>query len=110
MDELPFPADFLKLNRILPLDGELVRKIARYDRVVFFEEVEQAGSVSEGLCLALTQAGFRGGFRAVTLPDGFIPQGKVPELLKTYHLDCGSMKTILSEEEALCRKPDWTSC
>ncbi len=110
MDELPFPADFLKLNRILPLDGELVRKIAGYDRVVFFEEVEQAGSVSEGLCLALTQAGFRGGFRAVTLPDGFIPQGKVPELLKTYHLDCGSMKTILSEEEALCRKPDWTSC
>lgn len=110
MDELPFPADFLKLNRILPLDGELVRKIAGYDRVVFFEEVEQAGSVSEGLCLALTQAGFRGGFRAVTLPDGFIPQGKVPELLQTYHLDCGSMKTILSEEEALCRKPDWTSC
>lgn len=110
MDELPFPADFLKLNRILPLDGELVRKIAGYDRVVFFEEVEQAGSVSEGLCLALAEAGFRGGFRAVTLPDGFIPQGKVPELLKTYHLDCGSMKTILSEEEALCRKPDWTSC
>lgn len=110
MDELPFPADFLKLNRILPLDGELVRKIAGYDRVVFFEEAEQAGSVSEGLCLALAEAGFRGGFRAVTLPDGFIPQGKVPELLKTYHLDCGSMKTILSEEEALCRKPDWTSC
>lgn len=110
MDELPFPADFLKLNRILPLDGELVRKIAGYDRVVFFEEAERAGSVSEGLCLALAEAGFRGGFRAVTLPDGFIPQGKVPELLKTYHLDCGSMKTILSEEEALCRKPDWTSC
>lgn len=110
VDELPFPADFLKLNRILPLDGELVRKIAGYDRVVFFEEAERAGSVSEGLCLALAEAGFRGGFRAVTLPDGFIPQGKVPELLKTYHLDCGSMKTILSEEEALCRKPDWTSC
>ena len=110
MDELPFPADFLKLNRILPLDGELVRKIAGYDRVVFFEEAERAGSVSEGLCLALAEAGFRGGFRAVTLPDGFIPQGKVPELLKTYHLDCGSMKTTLSEEEALCRKPDWTSC
>lgn len=100
-------ADFLKLNRLFPLDVELIRKIACYERILVFEEAERSGSVGERLCLSLAEAGFSGGFREVSLPDGFIPQGRVPELLKKYHLDRGSMKTILAEEETkLCRKPD----
>lgn len=70
-----------------------------YARIVVFEEAEQAGSVAERLCFHLTASGFNGRFRAVTLPDCFVPQGKVPELLKAYHLDQASMETILREEE-----------
>ncbi len=99
VENLPFPVDYLKLNRILPLDGELVRKLSKYARIVAFEEAEQAGSVAERLCFCLTASGFGGRFRAVTLPDCFVPQGKVPELLKTFQLDQASMETILREEE-----------
>ncbi len=85
----------------------LIRKISGYRRIVMFEEAEQSGSIAERICLRLMASGFCGSFRAVTLPDSFIPQGKVAELLKIYHLDAESMKKILGEEEhALWQKQD----
>ena len=74
-------------------------------RGILFEETESAGSVAERLCFQLSVKGFSGRFQAVTLPDAFISQGKVPELLKKYKLDQASMEFILREEEAeTCQK------
>ncbi len=99
------PVDFLKLNRIFPLEDALVQQLMEYQRIIFFEETESAGSVAERLCFQLSVKGFSGRFQAVTLPDAFISQGKVPELLKKYKLDQASMEFILREEEAeTCQK------
>lgn len=88
----------LKLNKINPLSDELVEKIAAYENIVFFEEVEQNGSIGEHLLLALSKRGWQGKYRTVSLPNGFFKQGKVPQMLKEYRLDKDGMSEILREE------------
>lgn len=88
----------LKLNKINPLPDELIEKIAAYENIVFFEEVEQNGSIGEHLLLLLSQTGWKGRYRAVSLPNGFFKQGKVPQMLREYRLDQDGMMEILREE------------
>ena len=88
----------LKLNKINPLSDELTEKIAAYENIVFFEEVEQNGSIGEHLLLLLSQIGWQGRYRLVSLPNGFFKQGKVPQMLREYRLDKEGMMEILREE------------
>ena len=88
----------LKLNKINPLSDELIKKIAAYENIVFFEEVEQNGSIGEHLLLLLSQIGWQGRYRLVSLPNGFFKQGKVPQMLREYRLDKEGMMEILREE------------
>ncbi len=91
-------ATLLKLNRIYPFSDELLEAIKGYDNIIFFEEVEENGSVSEHLLYSLNKSGYKGGFKAYTLPNGFFKQGKIPKILKDYKLDAESIKEILREE------------
>ena len=88
----------LKLNKLNPLPDELIEKIASYESIVFFEEVEQNGSISEHLLMRLSQLGWRGRYRSASLPNGFFKQGKVPQMLREYRLDKDGMMEILREE------------
>ena len=88
----------LKLNKIYPFSDELLKEIKEYKNVFFFEEVEENGSVSEHLLNALNRSGFDGKFKAVTLPNGFFKQGKIPKILAEYKLDADGIKEILREE------------
>lgn len=92
------PPAIFQLNRIFPIPDRLVQALAEYPCIVFFEEAEKNGSISEHLCSILAERGYRGKFRSVTLPNAFIRQGKVPELLAEYKLDRNSMMTIIREE------------
>ena len=71
--------------------------IARYPKVIVFEEAVQSGSISEHLLYALNQAGYRGVYRSVTLPDTFVEQGDVSYLLQKYHLDVDSIQKQLED-------------
>ena len=88
----------LKLNKLNPLPDELIEKIAAYENIVFFEEVEQNGSIGEHLLLLLSQIGWKGRYRSASLPNGFFKQGKVPQMLREYRLDKDGMMEILREE------------
>jgi len=88
----------LKLNRIYPFSDELIEEISEYKNIIFFEEVEENGSVSEHLLLSLNKLGYDGKFKAYTLPNGFFKQGKIPQILNEYKLDADSIKEILREE------------
>lgn len=88
----------LKLNKLNPLPDELIEKIASYESIVFFEEVEQNGSISEHLLMRLSQLGWRGRYRSASLPNDFFKQGKVPQMLREYRLDKDGMMEILREE------------
>ena len=92
------PPALFQLNRIWPLSDKLVEKLLGYERIVFFEEAVQNGSISEHLCRRLNEEGYQGHFTAFTLPNAFIRQGSVPGLLAEYRLDQDSMTTILQEE------------
>ena len=50
----------LKLNRIHPVDDEVVAIAAQYDTVLFFEEAARQGGVGEHLGARLMQAGYTG--------------------------------------------------
>ena len=87
----------LKLVQIWPIDAKLLSLIARYPKVIVFEEAVQSGSISEHLLYALNQAGYRGVYRSVTLPDTFVEQGDVSYLLQKYHLDVDSIQKQLED-------------
>ncbi len=91
-------ATILKLNRIYPFSDKLLKEISEYKNIVFFEEVEENGSISEHLLTALNKCGYNGNFKAYTLPNGFFKQGKIPQILKEYRLDAESIGKILREE------------
>ncbi len=88
----------LKLNKIYPFSEELLKKISEYENIVFFEETIENGSVCEHLLSALCKLGYKGEFKAHTLPNDFFKQGKIPEILKEFKLDEDSIKDILREE------------
>lgn len=88
----------LKLNKVYPFSDELIKKISEYKNIVFFEEVEKNGSISEHLLTALNEYGFKGNYKAHTLPNNFFKQGKVPQILKEYQLDKDGMIDILRKE------------
>ncbi len=87
-----------QLHKVLPLSEKLISELMQYSKILFFEEAEKTGSISEQLCFALMERGYRGEFKAKTLPSGFIKQGKVEDLLKQWQLDAESIQTILREE------------
>lgn len=88
----------LKLSRIWPLPEKALEQLLQAPSILFFEEAEQSGSISEHLLSALYRRGWRGDFQAVTLPDGFIPQGKPEHLLEHWQLDAVSMERRIREE------------
>ena len=46
----------------------------------------------------MSQIGWQGRYRLVSLPNGFFKQGKVPQMLREYRLDKEGMMEILREE------------
>ena len=97
-EELDNKPTLYQLHRIFPLSEQLISELTQYNRILFLEEAEQNGSISEHLSFALARKGFRGAFTAKTLPSGFIRQGKTDALLKLWQLDTSSIRKILQED------------
>lgn len=88
----------LKLNKVWPFSEQMLSQLEKSSSILFFEEAEQTDSISEHLLSTLYRRGWRGELKAVTLPDGFIPQGKTEDILRKYHLDADSMEMCIREE------------
>ena len=100
--KLETPPEQVYLNKIWPLSDEMLKVLARRERILMFEESVLSGSIAEHLLSALNRLGFRGEYRMVTLPDAFIPQCSVPEALDRFGLSAGAMeKRIRQEMEGL---------
>ena len=82
--------DVLKLNRIWPLDAEMVKEAAEYKKIFFFEEGMKTGGIAEHLLSAVCGEGFCGKF-SITAVEGFIKQASVASQLKKYGLDTDSV-------------------
>ncbi len=91
-------ADLLKLNKIYPFSDELINRVSEYKNIIFFEETEQNGSISEHLLYSLNKKNFKGNFKSVTLPNDFIKQGNVSNILKKFKFNSDGILEIIREE------------
>ena len=90
--------DLIKLNRIYPIEKDLINLLLKYDEILFFEESVKSGSISEKLGDMLLENRFSGVYKAKALPNSFIPAMKVSDALGIYGLDEKSIKKAVSNE------------
>lgn len=83
--------DILKLNKIYPLSTDILKELANYNEIHFFEESVKKGGIAEHLSAILLQLGYKGKYKIHAINNKFVPQGKVSELLKDLKLDADGM-------------------
>lgn len=87
----------VKLNRIIPLDPEVVQLLLNCKTVFFFEEGVRAGGVAECLGSALVEAGFSGRYVMRCIEDGFIRHAPMFRILEHLGLDKAGMLRAIRE-------------
>lgn len=89
----------LKLNCIKPFDRAAVHALLHCKQILFFEEGVRSGGIGESFALALLEAGFKGGFRLVAIPDCFVPQASTDDQLRQFGLDRESILNTIGQAE-----------
>lgn len=84
----------LKLNRIHPIDDALIKEIATYERVLFFEEGIRDGGIGEQLATRLLEQNSRCAFSLYAI-DRFVPCAKTKAVLSHWGLDQESVMKAL---------------
>ena len=82
--------DLLKLTKIYPLCHDIIGEIAKYKRIVFFEESCGEGSISEMIGDRLAEAGYSGDYSRVAA-SGFVKQATIAECLDGLGLSAEKM-------------------
>lgn len=82
--------DLLKLTKIYPLCHDIIGEIAKYKRIVFFEESCGEGSISEMIGDRLVEAGYSGDYSRVAA-SGFVKQATIAECLDGLGLSAEKM-------------------
>lgn len=90
LEEKGVVCDLLKFTRIFPIAREIIGEIKNYSRIVFFEEAEGEGSISEKIGCMLAESGYCGDYSRVT-SKGFIKQASVKSCLEKLGLTSGRM-------------------
>jgi len=83
-------SDILKLTKIFPIARDIIREIKDYRHIVFFEEAERQGGISEKFGDLLMEEGYTGDYSRVTA-DGFIKQASVKSALSKLGLTSDKM-------------------
>ncbi len=91
-----YPA-LLKLNRIHPIEEDVIAKMAEYDCVLFFEEVSRTGGVGEAVGNRLSQAGYKGHY-AVKAIDTLLGACTTEQGLHTVGLDAEGIGAFVREQ------------
>ncbi len=99
LEEAGCRPEVVKLNRLFPLDGELVcRSVRRTGRLLVAEESAAVGSVGERLCALLTEGGVTPqAVRLCSTGQGYIPQGTPAQLRRLCGLDGPSLERAALE-------------
>ncbi|MGN0630983.1 MAG: 1-deoxy-D-xylulose-5-phosphate synthase N-terminal domain-containing protein, partial [Ruminococcus sp.] len=88
--------DILKLTRIFPIDKMIVTIACSYDKIIFFEEAFDNGSISQQLGSLLLESGYKGSYKRITA-KGFIKQASMSYQFEQLGLSAEAMlKTIRS--------------
>ncbi|MBR5739155.1 MAG: 1-deoxy-D-xylulose-5-phosphate synthase [Lachnospiraceae bacterium] len=89
----------VNMRFIKPWDRELVRSLEKdHPLLVTLEDGVINGGIGERIAAEVTREGGNARVISLGLPDRFIPQGCVSELLKTCGLDAGSVADLILKE------------
>ncbi len=91
-------AGILKLCRIKPIDPEVIRLAAGYQRIYFFEEGMRSGSVGETMRRMLDEQGYYGRYQLRAVEDKYIHHASVGATLSHLGLDAQAMADRITED------------
>lgn len=84
----------IKLNRIKPIDKNVLNHLNRAENIFFIEEAIASSGIGETFGNLLAENKICAFYRHISVTDEFVKQASVDSQLKTYKLDCNS---IISE-------------
>ena len=87
--------DFIKLNKIFPIEDQVIKLLAQYKKVYVFEEGMKDGSVGEKIIAALSKIGFKGDFTHIAVDGQYVNSASVDSQIKCFGLDVDSIKNTL---------------
>lgn len=79
--------NILKLNKIYPLNDEIIDIIKNYDDIYFYEEGIKNGGIAEHLSVKLFDNGFKGNYKIRAIENEFIAGSSVGSALSKHNLD-----------------------
>ncbi|MBR3148809.1 MAG: 1-deoxy-D-xylulose-5-phosphate synthase [Eubacterium sp.] len=86
----------IKLNRIKPIDVEVINHVKNAKNIYFFEEGIRSGGVGEHFGAMLAENGIDAVYHHIAVNDEFVKQAPVASQLKKYNLDRESIIKLIS--------------
>lgn len=81
----------IKLNRIKPIDMNVLKELSSCKKIFFYEEGIRSGGVGEKFAALLSENNINSTFKHICVDDEFIKQASVESQLKHYGLDSESI-------------------
>ena len=97
------PVAFLKLNRIFPIEKEVVSKLLKFKKIIVIEECYQNNGIGAYLGNQLITHDYQGLFRNLGIKNGFLKAGQPDDLLQECHLDADSIAEVIRKMGAIER-------
>jgi deoxyxylulose-5-phosphate synthase len=77
----------ISLNKIKPINKDIIAFALGYKEVYFYEEAVKSGSIGQSFADMLFENGFKGKYEHIAIDDTFVPHANVSALLKKYKFD-----------------------
>ena len=88
----------LKLNVINPIEHKIIDLIKNFKNIIFFEESEILGSVSESIGNRLLNKEYKGKYSIHAINQGFVNHCSSNQQLELFSLDVKGMEKIIKEK------------
>lgn len=89
----------IKLNKIKPLNPEIIEYLRNTKKIYFFEEGIKSGGVGEAFALLIEESGINAQYKHIAVNDEFIKQASVERQFIMYGLDKESIVKEVSNDE-----------
>ncbi|MGN1329696.1 MAG: 1-deoxy-D-xylulose-5-phosphate synthase [Eubacterium sp.] len=81
----------IKLNKIKPIDTDVLSNLTSCKNIYFYEESIRSGSVGECFGSMLIENGINADYKHIAVDNEFVKQASVSSQMKAYHMDTESI-------------------
>lgn len=86
----------IKLNKIKPINYDIINHISNAENIFFFEEGIKSGGVGEIFGSLIKENNINANYMHIAVPDVFVKQASVSNQIKAYKLDTKSIIEIVN--------------